>query len=114
MNKSNSKGENPTDPRDETLNPQHEIIARRLIQNILYDNGMVNRWEPESQKSYPKSHVRKISIVAGIFFDSHPELLTDDDLSNICCGEETENESKYGVYPEYKALNDSLNNYFNR
>lgn len=87
----------------------HIEIARSLMKDIMYANGMVNRWRPEK---YPKKHVNRIAKSAGIFFDAHPEFLTDDDILNMADGFVEENQEKYGIYPEYKQLSDDLNEYF--
>lgn len=89
--------------------PEHIEIAKSLMKEIMFDNGMVDRWHPEK---YPERWVNKIAKSAGVFFDAHPELLTNEDIENICCGEMEENEQKYGSLPEYEQLNKDLNNYF--
>lgn len=90
----------------------HEVTARQLMHNILYDNGAVNRWEPETLKRYPEKHFKAITAACENFFDAHPEFLTDEDLENIAAGELEENKLKYGIHPEYAALDDALNEYF--
>lgn len=91
----------------------HLQIAIQMMVNIIYDNGMVNRFNPEHISTYPTKHVREIARTAGIYFEAHPDLLTDDDLNNICCGEYTENQEKYGIHPEYEAMDNALNSFFN-
>lgn len=90
----------------------HQITARKLMHIMLYDNGAVNRFEPDGKYKYPKKIFDAITEACELFFDAHPEFLTDEDLDNIAAGEETENEEKYGIFPEYKLLNDVLNDYF--
>ena len=89
----------------------HIEIARSMMKEIMYDIGMVDRWHPEK---YPKKYVNAIAASAGVFFDAHPEILTDDDIYNICCGFVEENQEKYGELPEYKQLDIDLNRYFNK
>jgi hypothetical protein len=83
-----------------------------MMVNIVYDNGMVNRLDPERANTYPINHLRAIAISAGKYFDSHPELLTNENLDEICCGEESEAQTKFGFHPEYQAMSDALNNFF--
>lgn len=89
---------------------QSDIIAKELMREIMYDNGMVNRWNPEV---YPKKCVDSISVAAGIFFEKNPDVLTNEHINNICCGEYTENQEKYGILEGYSELDEALNKYFN-
>lgn len=91
---------------------EHEIIARQLMKIMLYDNGAVNRFEPETEKRYKSKHLKAITNACGVFFIAHPEFITDEDLDSIAAGELTENMEKYGIHPEYEALNNALNDYF--
>lgn len=90
---------------------QSDIIAKQLMKEIMYDNGMVDRWHPEK---YPKKYVDKISLVAGVFFENNPDVLTNEDIENICCGELSENEEMYGKLHGYENLSKALNDYFNQ
>lgn len=91
---------------------EYEIIARELMKIMLYDNGAVNRWEPETEKRYKKSHLKAITNGCEDFFSLHPELVTDDHLNNIGAGMEEENDDLYRIYPEFKNLDIALNKYF--
>ena len=63
----------------------HLEIARSLMKEILYDNGYVDRWHPEkSQMS--KKWENKIAPIAGVFFEAHPELLTNE-IGRASCRE---------------------------
>jgi hypothetical protein len=90
----------------------HLQIAIQMMVNITYDNSMVNRFDPERTSTYPVKYVREISRTAGIYFDAHPELLTDENLDEICCGEETEVAGKFGIHPEYQPMSNALNEFF--
>jgi hypothetical protein len=90
----------------------HQITARKLMHIMLYDNGAVIYCEPDGPNRYPKKIFDDITKACEIFFDAHPKFLTDEDLDNIAAGEETENQEKYGIYPEYEHLNNLLNDYF--
>lgn len=92
-----------------TEEDEYIVIARRLMKEIQYCNGMVNRWEAEK---YPEHHVQTIAAAARPFFEAHPEFMNDEDIQQICDGEYSENQARYGIYPEYKALDKSLNNFF--
>jgi len=91
--------------------PQSDVIAKQLILEIMYDNGMVYRGKKED---YPKKYLDLISESAGIFFDKNPDFLTNEDIIQICCGEVSENEIKYGKLDGYKELLEALNKYFNQ
>lgn len=101
-------------PELSEIDKGHLQIAIQMMVNIVYDNGMVNRFDPERTSTYPTKYVRDIAINSGKYFDAHPQLLTDENLNDICCGEETELEEKFGIHPEYKQMSDSLNHFFNR
>lgn len=90
----------------------HQITARAIMHNMLYDNGCINRIKPDGLKRYPKKIFNQITKACGLFFEAHPELLTEDNLDEIGCGMEEENEAKFGIYPEYELLNNLLNEYF--
>jgi len=88
---------------------EQEIKARRLMQEIQYCNGMVNRFEPES---YPQEWVDKIAPIANKFFELHPDLYDDENIENICDGEYGENQDRYGELEGYKELDEVLGDYF--
>ena len=92
----------------------HQITARKLMELMLYDNGCVYREGGSSDKlsRYPKKHFDAITKACDTFFTNHPEFLTDEDLENITTGEHGEVQDKYGAYPEYKALDEALFEYF--
>jgi len=94
--------------------PSPVDMARRLIKEISYANGAVDRFNPEGDHLYPGEHVRKIAVTAGVFFGKYPDLWTDDDIENITDGEISEVELLYGDKEYFKQLHDSLNDYFNR
>lgn len=83
--------------------------ATKLMRNILYDNGMVNRLEPEF---IDPVWVEKISPIAERFFLIHPNLLTDDVLDEIATGEVDEIQRKYGSLTGFADLDNVLNEYF--
>lgn len=90
----------------------HQITARKLIEIMLYDNGAVNRLEPDNLKKYPQKLLETLTLACEVFFEKYPELLTDENLEEIAAGELEENEAKFGIYPEYIVLNGILNDYF--
>jgi len=89
----------------------HQITARKLMHIILYDNGLVNTFEPDTLKQYPVKYFDRITKACEVFFEAHPEFLTDEHLENIAAGELEENLEIYGIYPEYKELDEALNDY---
>lgn len=88
---------------------EKEIKARRLMQEIQYCNGMVNRFEPEA---YPQEWVDKIAPIANKFFELHSHLYDDENIENICDGEYGENQELYGSLEGYKELDEVLGDYF--
>jgi hypothetical protein len=85
-------------------------IAKSLMKKIMYDNGAVDRWNPEK---YPEKWVSKIAPIAGNFFEKNPELLTDENITVLACG----SDSLVGFdgmenLEGFKELNDVLNDYF--
>lgn len=88
-----------------------EIVAIQMMREILYDNGGVNRFNPEPNH-WPVQHTRRIAKAAEIFFTAHPEFLNGEDIQSMCAGEEGENQARFGIHPEYAALEEALNKYF--
>ncbi|KAA0126422.1 hypothetical protein FY557_17380 [Chryseobacterium sp. SN22] len=80
------------------------------MKEIAYDNGFINRWELER---YDAKWINKIGPLAKAFFDANPERLTDDDIEEICAGEQGEVDETYGNLHGFKELLESLNDYFN-
>lgn len=89
----------------------HQITARKLMEIILYDNGLVNRYEPDNISRYPKKYFDWITKACEVFFEAHPEFLTEEHLESIAAGEFEENQEIYGIYPEYAELDNALNNF---
>lgn len=89
------------------LTPQE--LAKRLMKEIMYDNGMVDRWNTEQ---YPQNWVDKIAGPADKFFNANPHCYTDEDIENICAGEYGENQLLYSQLEGYAELEEVLNEYF--
>lgn len=88
----------------------YENVARLMMEAMQYENGMCNRYERES---YPEKWVALISQACEKFFQSNPELLTEDNIDEIGRGgEETEMEEKYSNLEGWEELNRVLNHYF--
>jgi predicted transcriptional regulator len=86
------------------------IIAKALMKSIQYDNGMVDRWNPER---YPTNWVNRIGNAAELFFDKNPAVkLCDETIDEISTGEDGELTEKYGQLEGYKELNTVLNRFF--
>ncbi len=90
----------------------YQIVARKIMESMLYDNGAVNRLEPDNEKRYPKVIFNEITLVCEKLFEKCPELLNDDNLELIACGCEDDQNELFGKYPEYDVLNEVLNRYF--
>lgn len=90
----------------------HQITARKLMHIMLYDNGAVNRFEPDKTRRYPKPIFDEIIQACSTLFDKHPDLLTDDNLEMIAAGCEDDVKEIFDTIPEYEALNEVLNRYF--
>ena len=87
----------------------HRDIAIKLMESIMYDNGWVNRLEPER---FSPPWIKKIVAVAGPFFDRNPELVTDDILDEMGSGDYDEKQEKYGHLEGFAELDEVLNEYF--
>lgn len=94
------------------MNDPHLEIAKKLMLEILYDNGYIDRWHTEKSQ-FSEDWQNKIAPIAGKFFELNPSILTDENIENICCGFVEENEELYGNLEGYKELSDILNEYFN-
>lgn len=91
----------------------HNEIAISLMRELLYENGCINKLEPDSILRYPQDHVERIAVASAEFFDSNPDLLTDEVINDIVSGEQSENEAKYGNLNGYYKLMYSLELFFN-
>ena len=91
------------------MSVDERAIAEKLMEEIMYDNGWVNRLEPEF---FDPAWVSKIGAVAGPFFENHRHLLNDEALEDIVCGEYGENQQKYSSLNGFKELDEVLNAYF--
>lgn len=92
--------------------PEHLEMAKSLMEEMMCCNGAVNIAEPLTDKRFGKPHLYAIARAAGAFFDAHPDLLNDDVINQMADGDWDENQETFGIYPEYKALDDALNEYF--
>lgn len=88
-------------------------LAHSFMKEIMYDNGMVDRFHPEV---YPEVHVKNIALAIGEFLESnelmYDELTSDNTINFISTGEETEVQTKYGALEGFAKLHTALNNYF--
>lgn len=88
-----------------------KIIAEQIMENIAYDNGTVDRWHP---MTYPSKWLNNIAKKSFIFFNENPQLMNDEDIEEICNGEETEVQNKYSNLKGWDELNKVLNEYFDK
>lgn len=91
----------------------YQIVARKMMEILLYDNGGININEPDNLKRYPIFIFDDITVACKIFFGTHPELLTDENLEEICTGEFSKIQNKYSQYSGFKKLDTSLGEFFN-
>ena len=91
----------------------YQIVARKLMEHVLYDNGAVDCWHPDNRSMYPKKHFDAITKAAEVYFEAHPEMLTDENLDEIASAGEDENNDKFGIHTEYAELDRVLNEWFN-
>lgn len=112
--------------RNETLADQHlpsfieflglyheEIVdfAKEFMKSIQYHNGMVSRVEEET---YPKHWVNAIAMEVAAFMQQNSEFELDEDvIDEICEGETTEVQEKYGSLEGFTGLYNMLSQYFN-
>lgn len=87
---------------------QSKAIACLLMHDILYDNGAVDRDNPES---YSPEWVEKIAPIAGRFFNRYPDLLAEEHIYDIATGFHEEITERYGSLEGYDELDKVLNEY---
>ncbi len=85
-------------------------LAKSLMKEIMYDNGVVDRFHPEK---YSRRWVNKIAPIAEYFFAKNPQVLENEDINLICCGFQEDVDAKYGKMDGWNELNKVLNDYFN-
>ena len=89
-----------------------ETIARKIMKDIVYDNGFVDRWHPETPEMYPDEWVNKIKEASKIFFSKNINYLTVKDIEAIAIGCYDENIEEYGRFSEYEQLERTINEYY--
>lgn len=63
----------------------------RAAKEIWYDNGMINRFEPEEEKvTLLVQWLSSLDKVLIVDMEAELSKLKDDDLHTLCCGEESE------------------------
>jgi hypothetical protein len=87
----------------------NEEIAKSIMLEIQYDNGVIDRYNPEYIS--PK-WLELISEKAGAFFDLHPELLTDENIELICLGNDDGHFEGFNEIEGYSELNKVLDDFF--
>ena len=92
-----------------TVTPEEQELALSLMEEIAYDNGFFNRWNPEK---YDAKWVNKIGPIAKNFFDKNPGILNNCNIEEICCSEHSEIQNQYGHLEGFKQLHEALNDYF--
>lgn len=87
----------------------YDNVARIMMEDIQYDNGMCNRYEREK---YPAKWVELIKQSAEKFFTANPQYFNSNDIYRIGLGEEeSEAEEEFGHLEGYRELNRVLNHY---
>lgn len=84
-------------------------IATTIMRELQYDNGCIFRGKKEK---YPKLYLNSIAKTAGYFFKMNPNLLNNEVINDICCGESGERNENYSHLIGYKGMDDSIKNYF--
>lgn len=74
--------------REQSLESKYPHIYR-AAKEIWYDNGMINQFEPIEEKIEQLSVWLKSLDENDLEYYNEKLNLTDDDLSEVCCGEET-------------------------
>jgi len=86
----------------------HIEIAKSLMKEIMYEAGVVDRYNPEA---YTEKWVNKIAPIAGKFFELNPELLTNERIEEIGSGFEDGILEFYNHLEGWKELDEVLNDY---
>ena len=89
-----------------------ETIARQIMQAIIYDNGFVDRYNPEAEALYPMESLNAIKEASRIFFSNHINYLTIKDINTIAIGCHDEIVAEYGRFSEYKELETTINDWY--
>lgn len=91
-----------------------ETIARKIMQDVIYDNGFVDRYHPETPEMYSDEWVEKLKDASKNFFDKHPNYLTIHDFEAIAIGCYDENVEEYGRFSEYEQLERTISEYYEK
>lgn len=89
-----------------------ETIARKIMQDIVYDGGWVDRLNQETDALYPTEWVDKLKEASKIFFSKHTDYLNMKDIEAIAGGCYDENVEEYGRYPEYEQLERTISEWY--
>jgi len=82
-------------------------VAKQIMELIQYDNG----YGHVEGISFPKKWVNLIAKECEVFFSNNEELLTDEDLENICMGGDDVS-GQYISIKGFDRLDKILNDYF--
>ena len=95
------------------MNNQPNIVAEKLIVEMAYDNGVINRFNSQ----FDVLNRFKQSLIFTLA-DSVLEMqkegfeFTKQNIVELTCGEVSEVENKFGSYKSFKRLTEVLNEVF--
>ena len=89
-----------------------ETIARQIMKDVIYDNGFVDRYNPETEYLYPMASLNEIKEASKFFFSNHVDYLTIKDINTIAIGCHDEIVAEYGRFIEYKELERAINDWY--
>ena len=89
---------------------KQRYVAKRLMDEIIYDNDYVNRYNPLSAKHYG-DWINKIAEVVCFPYDNL-KFFTNDNIELLATGNYADVKGLIRAYPQLQPLHDMLNKYF--
>lgn len=97
-------------PTQAPVTLEHRAIAAKLMQAVMFDNGMVNIRQPEA---YPLQHVEAIAKCVANALAANPNFEFDEEvIETMAAGEASEMQALIDDYDTFKALEEALGNFF--
>lgn len=90
-----------------------KTVAMWLVEECMYDQGWVDRWNPWNVSSLDPEWVSKIAKAAKMFFEPRLQMIDDEQIRYIANGGD-DTRAEYKDNKAFLELDEVLNNYFNR
>lgn len=89
-----------------------EELAKKFLDEILYDGDWINRWEPFDEKKHYGDWPKKIEIILNNLIEELGDnFFVDDFVEMFTCGDYDDMMDEIDQHPSLQILYDALNEY---